>query len=143
MSELVHVVDSAALSHALKAVRDGSSDWVLARHAEKKVDTIELVGHGLGGIEELNNHLKETDISFGLVRVVDRIDLSDTVKFVLIHYLGPSVGALFKVNIKNILIENIKKKKQYKKYLHLKMLGPCWGQYGFAAQVVRALSCCL
>jgi hypothetical protein len=64
--------------------------------SDKKVDTIELVAHGAGGIEELHAHLHDGDLSFALFRVVDRVDLSDTVKFVLIHWLGPTVSAIFK-----------------------------------------------
>jgi len=46
-------------------------------------------GSGKGDIDVLKGHLPEDNIVFALARVSDKIDMSVTVKFVHINWVGP------------------------------------------------------
>jgi len=60
-------------------------------------DVITNTGYaGTGGIEELATKLQPNQIGYGLVRKVDRIDDSETVKFAFILYIGEKVGTMQK-----------------------------------------------
>lgn len=45
-------------------------------------------GSGSGGVDELKGSLPEDNIVFALVRVTDKIDMSVTVKFAWINWVG-------------------------------------------------------
>jgi len=85
--------DEAAAKSAFTDVRsnDTPTNWLLFTYSEGKKNTLELVGTGSGGIEELKGHLSETKMFYGLVRVQDKIDNSVTIKFVFIIWCGEKV----------------------------------------------------
>jgi hypothetical protein len=64
---------------------------VLFTYSEQAKNSIELVGKGSNGVEELKHHLHESKVFYGLVRVTDQIDQSTTVKFVFIVWVGEKV----------------------------------------------------
>jgi hypothetical protein len=85
--------DEAASKGAFNDVRsnDTATNWCLFTYSDSKKNTLELVGSGSGGIEELKQHLTETKMCYGLVRVQDKIDQSVTIKFVFIIWCGEKV----------------------------------------------------
>jgi len=85
--------DEAAAKGAFNDVRanDTATNWCLFTYSDSKKNTLELVGSGSGGIEELKQHLSETKMFYGLVRVTDKIDNSVTIKFVFIIWCGEKV----------------------------------------------------
>jgi hypothetical protein len=56
---------------------------------------VDLVKSGTGGVEELKNELKPDAISYALVRVVDKVDGHETIKFVFINFIGEKVSPHF------------------------------------------------
>jgi len=70
---------------------DTPTNWCLFTYSEAKKNTLDLVGSGSGGIEELKGHLSETKMFYGLVRVQDKIDNSVTIKFVFVIWCGEKV----------------------------------------------------
>jgi ssRNA-specific RNase YbeY (16S rRNA maturation enzyme) len=85
--------DEATATAALKDVRsnDTPTNWVLFTYSESGKNTLDLVGKGSGGVEELKSHLNEAKMAYGLVRVTEKIDNSVTVKFVFIIWCGSKV----------------------------------------------------
>jgi hypothetical protein len=80
-------------NEALSQVRSNTieTNWCLFTYAEGAKNTIELVGKGNGGVEELKGRLDPAKMFYGLVRVTDKIDNSVTVKFVFIVWCGEGV----------------------------------------------------
>jgi hypothetical protein len=93
---MVKIEDEAALIEAIKDVRNDSTEtnWVLAGHVEGNLDTVRLVGSGVGGVDELVSHLDSSTVQYGFVRNSQKIDLSTTVKFIYIYFVGSNVPAL-------------------------------------------------
>lgn len=91
-TDLVFADESSATA-ALKDVRsnDIPTNWVLFTYSESGKNTLELVGTGSGGVEELKSHLIESKMFYGLVRVTEKIDNSITVKFVFVLWCGTKV----------------------------------------------------
>jgi hypothetical protein len=63
MSQQVHVVDSIALSHAIAAVREGTSTWVVARHAYLDKSRVDIY---------IYIYIKRAFFSFQLIGVVEK-----------------------------------------------------------------------
>eukprot|EP01103_Thecamoeba_quadrilineata_P000009 TRINITY_DN10004_c0_g1_i1.p1 TRINITY_DN10004_c0_g1~~TRINITY_DN10004_c0_g1_i1.p1 ORF type:complete len:356 (+),score=84.72 TRINITY_DN10004_c0_g1_i1:54-1070(+) len=83
--------DESKAQAAFTALRsnDDPTNWVLFTYAGK--NTLDLVGSGQNGLEELKQNLKDESVFYGLVRVTDQIDQSVTVKFVFIVWVGEKV----------------------------------------------------
>lgn len=92
----MHFVDEEAFHSALKSLRDNTSqtEWLLVGHAENSNEAVHLVGSGSGGYEELSANFDESSVMYGLIRVIQKIDLSTTTKFVYIYFIGEKVPAL-------------------------------------------------
>jgi len=91
-TDLVFADEASAIA-ALKDVRsnDSQTNWVLFTYSESGKNTLEIVGTGSGGVNELKSHLNEKKMAYGLVRVTEKIDNSVTVKFVFIIWCGTAV----------------------------------------------------
>lgn len=69
--------------------------WLVARYPKK--NTLELVGSGSGGWADLQAALSDTKfIQFAMLRVVEQIDNSATVKFVYFKVQPPGVSPMLK-----------------------------------------------
>jgi hypothetical protein len=82
-------VDPAGFAAGMAAVRDDkdATDWVLVNYATSK--TLQVVGTGSGGPDELATFLNDTTNCFyGLFRQNHQIDNSVTVKFGFMRWLG-------------------------------------------------------
>jgi len=60
---------------------------------------VALVGKGDGGVNELITHLRDNIVAYGLVRINERFDNSDTVKFVFIKWIGESIHRMLKARL--------------------------------------------
>jgi len=78
---------------------DHPCNWILFTYSDTAKNTLDFVGSGTGGVEELKPHLHESKASYGLVRVTDKIDNSVTVKFVFIVWCGEKVPFVKKAQI--------------------------------------------
>jgi len=90
-TDLVFAADDAAQT-ALKDLRSNTpTNWILFTYSETAKNTLDFVGSGTGGVEELKTHLVDSKMFYGMVRVIDQIDNSSTVKFVFIIWCGNKV----------------------------------------------------
>jgi len=76
-----------------------STNWVLAAYQGENSNDVALLGKGDGGVNELIGHLKDNIVAYGLVRVTERFDNSDTVKFVFIKWIGESIHRMLKARL--------------------------------------------
>jgi len=95
----VTFTDLDAFKAAVKTFRDEKSnvDWVLSTYTDK--EKLTLTGSGSGGVEELLTKVDDENASFGLVRVIDVIDQSKTVKFGYIKWIPDSIKPMKKAEI--------------------------------------------
>jgi len=98
-SASIGFVDEEAFRQAMRTFRNDkeNQDWILVSYAKK--DTLSLIGTGSGGIDELLTRVEEDNVNFGLVRVIDIIDKSRTVKFMYIKWQPESVKPMKKAEI--------------------------------------------
>jgi hypothetical protein len=72
---------------------------LLFTYSEGSKNVLDFIGSGNGGVEELKQHLTDSKVFYGMVRVTDKIDNSVTVKFVLIVWCGEKVPFVRKAQI--------------------------------------------
>ncbi len=96
-----NIVISVELASAIKNVRDNDkpTDWCLSTVVNSE---LRLVGSGSGGPEELAAALSPEEAYYGLLRRVDRIDASSTVKFVFISYQGSGLAPMARAKISTV-----------------------------------------
>jgi len=87
----------AGIREAIKSVRQDNNlvDWALATydHSGNKTQSksLVLVGTGQGGLSELKSKLADNIVGYALYRTTERVDDSETVKFVFIDWRGPQI----------------------------------------------------
>jgi len=84
---------------AIQELRAGTVNWVLYSYENANANNVVLVGKGNGGIDELSSHLSDEIVGYGLVRLIERIDESDTVKFAYINWTGDNVPRMLRARI--------------------------------------------
>lgn len=95
-------VDGDAARDAVREVRDANgsdTNWMAVTYEGPKSMKLKLLGKGTGGADEMAGMVKPEMAVYGLVRVVDRIDNSDTVKFVFVLFLGEKVPRMQRARI--------------------------------------------
>eukprot|EP01132_Coremiostelium_polycephalum_P002129 gene2129-2623_t len=97
----VQYIEEQEIKSAISDLRNDSTptDWVLLSFESPKSQKVKLVGSGSGGVAELVENLKDDIVGFALVRKIDKIDDSDTVKYAFINFIGEKVGILQKGRI--------------------------------------------
>jgi len=95
----VKFTDREAILLDIKSVRDGTNDWCLVGYEGKKGNTLVSLGKGTGGVSELVENLADDFTAYGLVRKVDKIDESLTVKFAFIAWLGESTDRMHRARL--------------------------------------------
>jgi len=102
----VTITDPEEFKTTLKTFRDEKSnvEWILTTYTDK--DKLTLTGSGPGGVEDLLSKVDPDNASFGLVRVIDVIDQSKTVKFGFIKWIPDSIKPMKKaeINIRSSVI---------------------------------------
>jgi len=98
-STTIGFLDEESFRQAMRTFRNDkeSQDWILVSYAKK--DTLSLIGTGSGGVDELLTRVEDDNVNFGLVRVIDIIDKSRTVKFAYIKWQPDSVKPMKKAEI--------------------------------------------
>jgi len=93
--------DEAGCVAAINDVRNSTTDtnWALFGYVKGSKDQIELVGSGSGGLSEMNDKYMDDGVYYGLYRMVDRIDESDTVKFATFYFVGDSTPHMHKARV--------------------------------------------
>lgn len=77
----------------LKSVRDDSSDinWCIVSYDAPRSKTLTLAGSGSGGVSEFIDNLKDDQVCYGLVRLIETVDNSQTVKFCFVNWTGQNI----------------------------------------------------
>jgi len=90
-----------AIQEAIRDVRnDGSeTNWMSITYAPNSKTKMTLLGSGSGGADEMKASWESSGVYFGLVRVSETIDESETVKFVFVHMLGDTVHPMLKARV--------------------------------------------
>eukprot|EP01116_Phalansterium_solitarium_P022718 TRINITY_DN7607_c0_g2_i1.p1 TRINITY_DN7607_c0_g2~~TRINITY_DN7607_c0_g2_i1.p1 ORF type:complete len:541 (+),score=182.19 TRINITY_DN7607_c0_g2_i1:50-1624(+) len=93
--------DESALRNAIADVRSDATDtdWVLFGYEGGKGNTITLLGSGTGGVAALVSHLADDIVGYGLVRKVDQVDDSLTVKFCFINFQGENIDRMHRARL--------------------------------------------
>jgi len=91
-------VNLEEIKEAIQDVRNDrtSTNWVLLTYQGENTNDVVLLGKGDGGIHELISQLREEIVGYGLVRLVEKFDDSDTVKFVFIHWVGEKIHRMLR-----------------------------------------------
>jgi len=82
-------------------VRSDKTDtnFVLLTYEGENSNVVKLLASGAGGINELVEHLNDSIVGYGLVRVQEKFDESDIVRFVYIRWVGPNIHRMLKARI--------------------------------------------
>jgi len=95
-------VDGDAARDAIREVRDANgsdTNWMAVTYDNPKTMKMKLLGKGTGGADELAGIIQPEQAVYALIRVVDRIDNSDTVKFVFVLFLGEKLPRMLRARI--------------------------------------------
>eukprot|EP01111_Echinosteliopsis_oligospora_P003829 TRINITY_DN1600_c0_g1_i1.p1 TRINITY_DN1600_c0_g1~~TRINITY_DN1600_c0_g1_i1.p1 ORF type:complete len:506 (+),score=171.78 TRINITY_DN1600_c0_g1_i1:77-1594(+) len=84
---------------AIQELRAGGVNWILYSYENSNSNNVVLVGKGNGGVDELSANLSDDIVGYGLVRLIERIDESDTVKFAFINWTGDNVPRMLRARI--------------------------------------------
>jgi len=97
----VKVIDEEEVRATLQQVRsDGSpTNWALVGYENPSSNNLVLIGKGTGGIEELTSHLHNDIVGYALLREIERIDESNTVKFVFIDWTGENINRMLRARL--------------------------------------------
>jgi len=97
---VVQFVDEEVIRSAIKQVRSDNddTDWLLLGY-EGNTNKVVLQAKDSDGLEGLLNHLKPTEVQYGLYRTTDTVDNTVAVKFVLILWVGEGVAGPRKARI--------------------------------------------
>jgi len=85
-----------AVRAGIKSVRDDSNDinWALVSYDAPKSKTLTLLGTGNGGVAELKEKLKDDIVGYALVRLIEVVDQSQTVKFCFVNWTGKDINRM-------------------------------------------------
>jgi len=91
-------IDLEGIKEAINDVRNDKTEtnWVLLTYQGENTNDVKLLGKGDGGIPELISYLRDEIVGYGLVRLVEKFDDSDTVKFVFIHWIGEKIHRMLR-----------------------------------------------
>jgi len=94
-------VDQNGIRDAVADVRNDrtSTNWALVSYAGENSNDVQLLGKGDGGVNELIGHLQDNIVAYGIVRVSEKFDNSDTVKFVFIKWIGENIHRMLKARL--------------------------------------------
>ena len=104
MSADINMGDAAISGAWASVTRDGSdSNWFLISHKAGSRSDLELVGTGSGGFNELKEHLDDSRVMFGVIKVIGVDDKETTTsrraKYVFVTFIGERVSVLVKARV--------------------------------------------
>eukprot|EP01117_Protostelium_nocturnum_P009517 TRINITY_DN339_c0_g1_i1.p1 TRINITY_DN339_c0_g1~~TRINITY_DN339_c0_g1_i1.p1 ORF type:complete len:503 (+),score=236.61 TRINITY_DN339_c0_g1_i1:179-1687(+) len=93
--------DQNQLKSEIQDVRADSTDtnWVLFSYADDTSNTVVLKGKGSDGVSGLLNELDDKTVGYGLVRKIEKIDDSETVKFAYVRFVGENIPRMLKARL--------------------------------------------
>jgi len=94
-------VDLAGVKSAIADVRhDGkATNWALVSYEGENTNNVVLIGSGDGGVNDLIDQLQDNMVGYGIVRLVERRDDSDTVKFVFVRWVGENIHRMLRARL--------------------------------------------
>lgn len=112
-------VNLQEIKAAIAEVRDDrkSTNWVLLSYEGENSNNVVLLGRGEGGPNELIDHLHDdihtkfvfnslssfdriaNIVGYGIVRLAEKFDDSDTVKFVFIKWIGEKIHRMLRARL--------------------------------------------
>lgn len=86
---------------AIAEVRDDrkSTNWALLSYQGENSNNVVLLGKGEGGVNELIDQLQDDIVGYGIVRLVERRDDSDTIKFVFVRWTGENIHRMLRARL--------------------------------------------
>jgi len=96
---MVSFVDESSIRDAIADVRSDRSDTnfvVLTYEGDSKV---KLLASGAGGVSELTSHFSDKMVGYALVRVAEKFDESEIIRFVFIKWYGPEIPRMLKARV--------------------------------------------
>ncbi|PRP81054.1 hypothetical protein PROFUN_11132 [Planoprotostelium fungivorum] len=93
--------DADALKSAIADVRSDSTptDWTLFTYADETSNTIIQKSSGSDGVSGLLSNLSDDMVAYGLVRKIEKIDDSETVKFAYIRFVGEQIPRMLRARL--------------------------------------------
>lgn len=99
-SDQVSFGDEDATRRQMQEFRVGNgNDWIAYTYHDVTSNEVGFLGTGAGGVAELSTHLKDDNVVYALVRKIDKIDESETVKFAFVFWTGESVNRMLKARL--------------------------------------------
>lgn len=99
-SDQVHFAEEDDYKRQMQEFRVGNgNDWLAFTYHDVKSNEVGLLGTGTGGVAELLGNLKEDNVVYALVRKIDKIDDSETVKIAFVFWTGESVNRMLKARL--------------------------------------------
>jgi len=101
-SDQVAFVPEEELRNTLRDVRQGLDglQWALFTYEDPKSNNVVFLAKGSGDIDsELKSHLKDDNVAYGIVRKVDKIDESETIKFCFINWVGENINRMLRARL--------------------------------------------
>jgi len=94
-------VDLNEVRDAIADVRNDktATNWVLLSYQGENTNDLALLAKGDGGVHELIRHLNDKIVAYGLVRVIEKFDNSDTVKFVYVNWVGEGIHRMLRARL--------------------------------------------
>jgi len=89
------------IKSAIAEVRDDrkSTNWALLSYQGENSNNVVLLGKGEGGVNELIDQLQDDNVGYGIVRLVERRDDSDTIKFVFVRWTGENIHRMLRARL--------------------------------------------
>jgi len=95
----VTFADESSIRDAVADVRSDKTDTNFVVLTYEGDNTIKLLASGTGGVGELASHLDDKIVAYGIVRVTEKFDESEIVRFVFIKWQGTGIPRMLKARV--------------------------------------------
>eukprot|EP00029_Vermamoeba_vermiformis_P006049 TRINITY_DN226_c0_g1_i2.p1 TRINITY_DN226_c0_g1~~TRINITY_DN226_c0_g1_i2.p1 ORF type:complete len:986 (-),score=464.10 TRINITY_DN226_c0_g1_i2:72-3029(-) len=105
-SEKLEFADKEQADALFKDVRSDSSktNWLAFGYHEQSGDKLAVLGHGEGALDELNAHVRDDNIVYAVLGVVQEQGDYSQVKYIFISWVGTDVKPLLKARASQIRV---------------------------------------
>jgi len=93
--------NESAIKDAFADVHSDKSelDWALLTYEGENSNTLKLLGSGAGGLSELVSHLDDKIVAYGVLRVQEKFDDSNIIRFIFIKWVGTGIQRMLKARM--------------------------------------------
>lgn len=99
-SDQVTFADEESVKQQIKEFRLGNdNDWIAFTYPDVSSNEVAFLATGAGGVAEMQGHLKDDNVVYALVRKIDKIDESMTVKIAFVFWTGESTNRMLKARL--------------------------------------------